>query len=116
MTDQERALACLHGDIQGLVPDRKLTELNRRLDKITHIYEAKIAELEKECVNAKNYMVELSKTTSEATSKIAELEGLINSQIFPSMGDGFSGDYVNGYEKALSDMSKALKHQQPTEE
>ena len=40
---------------------------------------------------------------------IAELEGLINSQIFPSMGDGFSGDYVNGYEKALSDMSKALK-------
>ena len=39
----------------------------------------------------------------------SELEGLINSQIFPSMGDGFSGDYVNGYEKALSDMSKALK-------
>lgn len=48
---------------------------------------------------------------SERDKRIAELEKLINNQIFPSMGDGFSGDYISGYEKALADMCKALKEQ-----
>jgi hypothetical protein len=44
-------------------------------------------------------------------ARIAEFEELINNQIFPSMGDGFSGNYISGYEKALADMCKALKEQ-----
>jgi len=43
--------------------------------------------------------------------RIAELDSLINSRVFPSMGDGFSGDYVCGYERALADMCRALKEQ-----
>lgn len=44
-------------------------------------------------------------------ARIAEFEKLIDNQIFPSMGDGFSGNYISGYEKALADMCKALKEQ-----
>ena len=43
--------------------------------------------------------------------RIAELKDLIDYKVFPSMGDGFSGDYVSGYERALSDMCKILKEQ-----
>ena len=42
-------------------------------------------------------------------ARIAELEQVADNQIWPSMGDGFSGDYVSGYEKACSDISKRLK-------
>jgi len=51
------------------------------------------------------------KTLCVQYERIAELENLINSQVFPSIGDGFSCEYINGYEKALSDLDKALKEQ-----
>lgn len=39
----------------------------------------------------------------------AEFQKIIDSQVFPSIGNGFSGDYINGYEKALNDLDEALK-------
>jgi hypothetical protein len=42
---------------------------------------------------------------------IAELENLINTQVFPSSGDGFSSEYIKGYEEALGDLDKILKEQ-----
>jgi hypothetical protein len=44
--------------------------------------------------------------------RIAELENIINAQVFPSSGDGFSSEYIKGYEKALSDLDKILKEQE----
>jgi septal ring factor EnvC (AmiA/AmiB activator) len=46
--------------------------------------DAKIAELDKECINAKNYTVDLSKTVTKYGNKIAELEkerGELNIQV-----------------------------------
>jgi hypothetical protein len=43
--------------------------------------------------------------------RIAELENIINAQVFPSSGDGFSNEFIKGYEKALSDLDKILKEQ-----
>ena len=45
-------------------------------------------------------------------ARIAELENIINAQVFPSSGDGFSSEYIKGYEKALSDLDKILKEQE----
>jgi hypothetical protein len=44
--------------------------------------------------------------------RIVELENIINAQVFPSSGDGFSSEYIKGYEKALSDLDKILKEQE----
>ena len=44
--------------------------------------------------------------------RIAELENIINSQVFPSSGDGFSSQYIKGYEKALGDLDKRLKEKE----
>jgi hypothetical protein len=41
--------------------------------------------------------------------RIAELEEVADNQIWPSMGNGFSADYVSGYEQATADISKRLK-------
>ena len=43
---------------------------------------------------------------------IAELENIINAQVFPSSGDGFSSEYIKGYEEALGDLYKMLKEQE----
>ena len=48
---------------------------------------------------------------AEKDCKIAELENLINTQVFPSSGDGFSSEYIKGYEEALGDLDKILKEQ-----
>lgn len=53
----------------------------------------------------------LDSEEKEKDKRIAELENIINAQVFPSMGDGFSGDYISGYEKALGDLNKILKEQ-----
>jgi len=75
----------------------------------------RIAELESMLVSRTKEVDDGIKRYNKSVSKqqkiIAELEKLINNQIFPSMGDGFSGDYITGYEKALDDMCKALKEQ-----
>jgi hypothetical protein len=47
----------------------------------------------------------------ELIDRIAELENLINTQVFPSSGDGFSSEYIKGYEEALGDLDKILKEQ-----
>ena len=47
----------------------------------------------------------------EIVERIAELENLINTQVFPSSGDGFSSEYIKGYEEALGDLDKILKEQ-----
>ncbi len=41
--------------------------------------------------------------------RIVELEEVADNQIWPSMGNGFSADYVKGYEQATADISKRLK-------
>ena len=42
-------------------------------------------------------------------SKITELESVADNQIWPSLGDGWSADYVRGYEQATHDMARKLK-------
>lgn len=45
----------------------------------------------------------------EQDKKIAELEGVADNQIWPSRGDGWSDDYLIGYERATHDMARKLK-------
>ena len=52
---------------------------------------------------------ELYSEIKELKERIAELEQVADNQIWPSMGDGFSGDYVIGYTVACADISKKLK-------
>ena len=54
-----------------------LTKLLRMAHEQIETEVAKNAELDKECLNAKNYMVDLSKTIVNYSSQIAELEATI---------------------------------------
>lgn len=49
---------------------------------------------------------------AELDRRVSELENVADNQTWPSMGDGFSGDYVSGYEKACTDISNKLKANQ----
>jgi hypothetical protein len=54
----------------------------------------RIAELDKECINAKNYMVDLSKTVTQYGNKIAELEAFNQEQgqLMSAMTEYYEGD------------------------
>jgi hypothetical protein len=41
--------------------------------------------------------------------RIEELESIVETQVYPSMGDGYSGDYVSGYEHAIFDILKKFR-------
>jgi Txe/YoeB family toxin of Txe-Axe toxin-antitoxin module len=41
--------------------------------------------------------------------RIAELINIVETQPYPSMGDGHSGDYVTGYERAIFDILNKFK-------
>ena len=67
--------------------------------------ENRIAELEN-IIRGRDELIE-----NAVANRIAELEDLADNQIFPSAGDGYSCDYIKGYEIACSDISKKLKEQ-----
>ena len=73
----------------------------------------RIAELEKENKELQECFdecyEELQLTRNDGDKRIAELEAVADNQIWPSMGNGFSADYVLGYEQATADISKRLK-------
>jgi len=68
--------------------------------------DARIAELTNEN-EALSEALDFEREHSE--SKITELESVADNQIWPSIGDGWSADYVRGYEQATHDMARKLK-------
>ena len=52
---------------------------------------------------------EVDELIEQKDKRISELEQVADNQIWPSMGNGFSADYVSGYEQATADISNKLK-------
>ena len=92
----ERVIARLDGEEKE--KDKRIAELEKKLWRTEQKSE--------QAVNIAAEMIE------HRDGRIEELENIINAQVFPSSGDGFSSEYINGYEEALGDLDKILKEQE----